>query len=385
MATNLNNFVIRTLTCFTLWALFSYSAVAQDPDSVVAVDSLLLELQRDLGALTPSLPRQNTFRARPATNPDISVIGDIRALIFSEGERNFDFELHEVETAFKSVIDPFARAEIYIAAHNEDGDIEFELEEAYLTTLALPHQLQLKAGKFRSNVGKINRIHPHALPFPDIPLVYENYFGLEGLNDQGVGLSWLIPNNSFYQEVSLEITRGPHHSPSFDVAGNNRFLYTTHLKNFWDLSADATLELGVSGLSGPNQRGMTSFLGGADLTYKWKPVRFNTYQSFTAQMEVFLSKMETNDDDISTWGFYALASYQFAGRWFFTGRFDHSDLPDDPDWNENGFSATLTWYVTEFQKIEFGIRRRWSEHFDSMYTGVVRAVFVMGTHGAHEY
>ena len=374
-----------TFIVFFLTALFGLSAAAQDPDSVVAADSLLLELQREIGAITPPPSRPSDTRSRPTTNPDISVIGDVRALYFSEGNRNFDLELHEVETAFKSVIDPFARADVYIAAHNEDGEIEFELEEAFLTTLALPNQLQLKAGKFRSNIGKINRIHPHALPFPDIPVVYTNFFGDEGLNDQGIGLSWLLPNSSFYQDISIEITRGPDHNESFQKAENNRYLYASHLKNFWDLSDDTTFELGVSGLAGPNHGGLTTLMGGVDLTYKWKPVRFNTYQSFTAQMEAFLSRMETEGGDISTWGMYALASYQLSRRWLITARFDHSDIPDDPDWNENGFSATLAWYVTEFQKIEFGLRRIWSENVESMYTGVVRAIFVIGTHGAHEY
>lgn len=366
-------------------SLFSRSVAAQDPDSVATADSLLLELQRELASLATPGPRQNSGRSRPTTNPDITVIGDTRAMYFSEGDRNFDFELHEVETAFKSAIDPFARADVYIAAASEDGEIQFELEEAFLTTLALPHQLQLKAGKFRSNVGKINRLHPHALPYTDIPIVYKNFFGREGLNDQGVGLSWLIPNSSFYQEISLEITRGPGENESFERAENNRLLYTSHLKNFWDLSRDATLELGISGLVGPNSHGMVTLMGGVDLTYKWKPVQFNTYESFVAQIETFLSRMETEGGDISTWGMYGLISYQFAARWLITGRFDHSDLPDNPDWNENGFSATLGLYVTQFQKIELGVRRIWGEHLDTLYTGVVRVIFVIGTHGAHEY
>lgn len=358
---------------------------AQDPDSAATSDSLLIQLQQELAA-SNARPQQAASRSvRPSTNPDISVIGDIRGLYESEAERSIDFALHEVETAFKSVIDPFARADVYISAHNEDGEIEFELEEAYLTTLSLPHRFQLKAGKFRSNVGKINRTHPHALPFVDIPAVYENYFGHEGLNDQGVGLSWLLPNSSFYQELSVEVTRGPDHGESFEAAENNRFLYTAHLKNFWDLSGNSTFELGLSALAGPNHVGMTTYMGGVDATYKWKPVRFNTYQSFVAQFEMFVSGMQTSDEDINTQGLYAMASYQFSPRWSIIGRFDHSDLPDDPDWNENGFSGTLAWFVTEFQKIELGVKRIWSDQLDTMYTGVIRAIFVIGTHGAHEY
>lgn len=365
--------------------VFSQNSNAQDPDSVATQDSLLIQLQREMGMVDSAPNRQQVARSRPSTNPEISLIGDTRAWYVSDGERTLDVSLHEVETAFKSVVDPFARADIYIAAQSEDGEIVFELEEAYLTTLALPHQLQLKAGKFRSNIGKINRTHPHALPFPDIPTVYENYFGEEGLNDQGVGISWLLPNRSFYQEITVELTRGPAENESFEASETNRFLYTSHLKNFWDLSDDATFELGVTGIAGPNREGLTTWIAGVDATFKWKPVQFNTYQSFTAQVETFFSRMEIEDSNISTWGMYALASYQLARRWLIIGRLDHSDIPDDPTWNENGLSATLGWYITEFQKIEFGVKRTWSDHLDTVYSAVVRAIFVIGTHGAHEY
>ena len=106
MSRTLKGNLILSLVLFVLTSLYGQSVVAQDPDSVATADSLLLELQRDLAAMTPSQPRQNSRRPRPTTNPDISVIGDTRALYFSDGERNFDFDFHEVETAFKSVIDP---------------------------------------------------------------------------------------------------------------------------------------------------------------------------------------------------------------------------------------------------------------------------------------
>lgn len=379
----------KTLAVILLLVVGIPSAFAQEPDSTAAPDSLLLQLQRDMAEITAAsidpISAGSTQRSRPTTNPDISLIGDVRALYFSEGDRNVDLALHEVEIAFKSVVDPYARADVYVAATNEDGEIHFELEEAYLTTLALPHQLQLKAGKFRSNIGKINRLHPHSLPYPDMPAVYTRFFGEEGLNDQGVGLSWLLPNRTFYQELSFEITRGPGESESFSTSEENRLLYTSHLKNFWDLSRNSTLELGFSGLAGPNDSGHTSWIGGVDVTYKWKPIQFNTYRSFSLQVESFFSRLETGQDDISTWGMYALASYQLAQRWAVIGRYDYTDLPDDPDWNESAISATIAWYATEFQKLELGTRSSWRDGVDADLQAIFRVVFVLGTHGAHEY
>ena len=376
---------------FRRWVLISLLvgihtvATAQEPDTTAAADSLLQELEREMAATQPPPSQQAVPRTRPSTNPDISVIGDARAWYVSEGPRNVDAELHEVEIAFRSVIDPFARADIYISIAHEDGEFEFELEEAFLTTLSLPFLLQLRAGKFRSTVGKINRIHPHALPFIDTPAVYTNFFGEEGLNDQGASLSWLVPNPSFFQELTVEVTRGPGESKSFAVNEGNKLLYTGHLKNFWDLSEDATLELGLSGIAGPNEDNRTSWLSGVDVTYKWKPLQFNTYRSLTLQAEAFVSRKETDDATITAWGMYALLNYQLTRRSFLVGRFDHADLPDDASWNENAVSTTLGWYLTEFQKLELGLKTSWGPEMDQTYQALVRLVFVIGTHGAHEY
>jgi len=319
------------------------------------------------------------------SNPDISLISDVRAWYTSEGPRNVDMELHEVETSFRSVIDPFARADIFVGMGHDNGEFAFELEEAYLSTLSLPYQLQVKAGKFRSNVGKINRLHPHSLPFIDVPAVYANFFGDEGLNDQGFGVNWLIPNMRFYQELSVEVTRGPAENVSFEYTEGNKMLYTSHLKNFWDLSDNASLEFGLSGLTGPNNLGLNTTMFGADLTYKWKPLQFNTYKSLTIQLEAFQSRKEMGSSTIKASGMYALVNYQLARRWFLSSRFDHADLPEDPDWNEKAVSTTLGWYLSEYQKIELGGRTSWGPGLDQSYQALLGIVFVIGTHGAHEY
>jgi hypothetical protein len=368
--------------------LLGYTAHAQVVTDTTSADSLLIqELARELGASQQGTPPTTTTRTAPSVNPNISVIGDFRAWYASDRSRNVDAEIHEVETALQAAVDPYARADFYIAmGHEEDGEFAFELEEAYLSTLSLPYRLQLRAGKFRSIYGKLNRTHPHALPFIDTPAIYANYLGDEGLNDQGLSLSWLLPNPRFFQDLTLEVTRGPGESPVFATSEENRLLYVGHLKNFWDLSADATLELGFSGAAGPNEAGRTSWLGGVDLTYRWKPLRFNTYRSVTLQAESFFSRYEAGSGvSIDTWGFFVLGSYQLSRRLFLIGRFDHSDLPDDPSWDENVASATLGWNATEFQKIELGLRTADTAGQDRDYQVLLRAVFVIGAHGAHEY
>ncbi|MEZ4700450.1 MAG: hypothetical protein R2834_08975 [Rhodothermales bacterium] len=364
-------------------------AWAQEQDTTLsAADSLLIEeLAREMGAVAPDPAPAAVARTAPSLNPNISVIGDFRAGYASAGDRHVDAEFHEMEAVLQSVVDPYARGDFFIAAgHDGEGGYEFELEEAFLTTLSLPFRLQARAGKFRSAFGKINRLHPHALPYIDTPSVYANFLGDEGLNDQGLSVSWLLPNPRFFQDLTVEVTRGPGENVSYVKSDSDRLLYVGHLKNFWDLSADATLEVGFSGAAGPNEAGFTTWLGGIDATFKWKPVQFNTYHSFTLQAETIASRSETDAEAaVSAMGFYALASYQAAKRIFLVARVDSSDLPDDPDWNERAVSATLGWYATEFQKLELGLRVAEASGMERNAQLLVRAIFVIGSHGAHEY
>lgn len=328
-------------------------------------------------------------RTAPSTNPNMSVIGDFRAWYQTPARRHLDAEFNEAEIALQSVVDPYARADFFlsIARDPENGKFGIDLEEGYLTTLDLPLHLQLKAGKFRSSFGKINSLHPHALPFISLPNVYQNYLGDEGLNDEGVSLSWLVPNPfEFYQELTIEATRGPAKSPSFVRSEVDRFLYTGHVKNFWDLTDNATLELGLSGATGPNVAGFSTFLGGVDLTYKWKPLQFNTYQSLVLQTEMLWSDKKVGTDQrVKSWGMYSLATYQLAKRWFLTSRFDYSNTPDNASFVDHGFSGILGWYATEFQKVELEVKTTTSNSHDNVHQIVLRSIFVIGAHGAHAY
>ena len=139
------------------------------------------------------------------TNPNMSVIGDFRMSYQSPAQRHVDAEFHEAEIALQSVVDPYARADFFLSVARDPvaGTFGLDLEEAYLTSLDLPAALQLKVGKFRSAFGKINSIHPHRLPFIDVPNANVHYLGEDGLNDEGLSLSWLVPNPmDFYQELT---------------------------------------------------------------------------------------------------------------------------------------------------------------------------------------
>src|SRR4029077_13034352 len=156
----------------------------------------------------------------------------------------------------------------------------------------------------------------------DLPNAYVNLFGQEGLNDEGVSLSWLLPNNALYQELIVQTTSGFSESPAFARSEGNHLVYLAHLKNFFTLSDNATLELGLTGISGTNDSARITDIAAADLTYKWKPVQMNTYRSVTFQSELYYSHNNNAlNSSVNSLGLYSFVQYQLAKRWFLTGRY----------------------------------------------------------------
>jgi hypothetical protein len=363
---------------------FCLSQVTADSTSK---DSLLLkQIEEQMKTTPPPVTQQP--RSSLSFNPDIGVIGDFRGSYISKGQKNFDLYLNETEVSLQATVDPYARADFFLSFGRDPatGKYGVEVEEGYLTTLSLPARLQLKAGRFRSAIGRINTVHPHALPFIDMPNAYVNYFGEEGLKDEGLSLSWLLPTNAFYQEILFQVTSGYSEAPAFARSEGNRLLYVGHLKNFFTLNDDNTLEIGLSCISGPNDSARVSNMGVVDLTYKWKPVKLNTYHSLTWQSEFYFNHADLTDNySMSSFGMYSFIQYQLAKRWFLTGRYDYAQKPFDKTLKENAYSLTAGWYATEFSKLEFETKTTDDNIDKRFYQAWLRWIFVIGAHGAHQY
>ncbi len=369
--------------------LISKTTTAQVPaDSTAADSALLKQIEQQMQSNNQPAQQPQQTRSTLSFNPDIGVIGDFQGSYISKGNKNFNAYLNETELSLQATVDPYARADFFLSFARDPvtGKYGVEVEEGYLTTLSLPAQLQLKVGKFREAVGRINPTHPHALPFIDLPNAYVNYFGEEGLNDEGASLSWLIPNKKFYQEIVFQTTSGLSESPTFYRGDNNHLIYLGHLKNFFTLSDNATLELGLTGLTGPNDSSRTTSIAAADLTYKWKPVQMNTYRSVTWQSEFYYGHANLMENfSVNSFGLYSFLQYQLAKRWFLTGRYDYAQKPYDKDIVEQAWSLTAGWYATEFSKIELEGKTTDDNIEKRYYQAWLRWIFVIGAHGAHQY
>jgi len=368
------------------------NAMAQQDTTKIAVDSLLIkQLQQQMAATSQPPPQQvATLRTAPSTNPDLSAIGDFRSSYTSIGRRKVETYLNELELQVASVVDPYARAE-FLFSFGKDldtGELGIELEVGTLTSLSLPHQLQITLGKFKPQFGKVNVLHPHYFSFVDFPQMTKNFFEEEGMFMEGVSASWLVPNPyDFYQELVVEVGRaGSEPNASLVQGETDRLLYIGHLKNFFALTDNATLEVGLSALNGPTQYHFSTTMLGFDLTYKWKPLQFNTYKSFTWQNEALVNRSKISGNDIiKTYGGYSYAEYQIRKRWFTGIRYDYAGLPDTKGQRDQAASLLLRFQPTEFQILALQYKYTDSNYARNYSQVVLRAIFGIGKHAAHAY
>lgn len=299
------------------------------------------------------------------------------------------FTVQGVELTLDGAVDPYLRATANVVfGLNTAGESFLELEECYAETVALPAGLQLRAGQFFTEFGRINAQHPHGWDFVDAPLVTARFLGPDGLRNPGARLSWLAPT-PFYSELFLtaqnsagetahsfrgtagesehehgtggaEGAMEPFGRPLVEtrVRGAGDLLYSARYAASFDFGANSehTLLAGVSGAWAPNGTGggARTQLYGADIFWKWKPASHHKGFPFvSAQAEVLLRRytaagavLEHDDEgdaddhaagageeehghvlpreSLWDWGVYAQANYGFRTGWVASVRADYA-------------------------------------------------------------
>lgn len=346
---------------------------------------------------TPPAPAPVTA-AGPASkmfNPDTSVIANfLGAAGRNDRSEQPALQLSEAEVSFQAVVDPYARADVYLAA-GPDG---LEVEEGYVTFTSLPAGLLLKAGKMRANFGKVNTLHTHALPTADRPLVTDNLVGgEEGLSDGGLSLSKLLPNSLLYLEAIGEVYGS--HSASFSSSKRSKLTYVGRARAYRDLTEGTNLDLGASVAYGPgNFDGWTGPLFatdpgdldkrliGVDVSFRYRPLRRAIYRRLNLRSEFVWSRQDMpTGEPARAFGFYSLGELQFARRWYIGARADRSGRTFDPDVVDKGGSVFLTYWPSEFSQVRGQFRR--TRYGDDVTANEVlfQLSFSIGAHGAHVF
>jgi len=353
--------------------------------------------------------------------------------------RRRGFTVQNIELSFSGAVDPYFTGEAHIVYLIDPvvGDTRVELEEAFLTTQALPLGLQLKGGFYFTEFGIINQTHPHAWDWLDQPVINTRLFGPDGLRQAGVRLGWLTPL-PWYSEVQVGVqnANGETASSFFaneeffeerpiggrpfvaqDVRNLGDLLYLARWVNSWNLSDTVTTKAGFSGLYGPNATGPDgdTWIYGADLKLTWRPTNnfrgwpFVLWQSEAMNRNYRADRFfDDGDSDniidlprqtLRDWGFYTQLLYGFTYGWAAGLRYEYASgsgesvgpyagREADPFRDDrHRVSPLLAWHPSEFSRIRLQYNYDRADHLErsdahSVWLGVE---FLYGAHPAHKY
>ena len=381
-------------------------AVADTTDTLEAIEARLLG---EFGAPDSAAPAAAP-PAQPAAatlNPDLSLISDFLIDLSPEEptlENDERFQLREIEIGIQGAVDPYFRYDAFLGIH---GDA-IEVEEGYVTTLALPASLQARLGKFLVPFGKVNLTHRPELLMFDYPFVHREFFAEEGFSSTGVWGSWIGDPLGFYQELSIVGAEGmeahehgeeehaeeagePSQAQEEQGHGGGLWddlrdrLWLAHLKSSIDLSPASNLELGASWATAIVEeeaaRARTN-LYGIDVTWRWKPPRLSKYRSAFVQAEA-IWRDESGIGETRAGGF-AFAQWQISRRWHVGARGDWVE-PLEEEGTLQGGQLLVKWFPTEFSQLRLAYERQSPEAGDALDRLIFQTTFALGPHRPHAF
>jgi hypothetical protein len=335
-----------------------------------------------------------TGNAQTTTNPDISFIGDMRIIgnrgmpqDGSNGKLRLD--LHELEMAAGGYLNPYARADLTLSVSSGGIDIE----EAFATLLkGLPWNLQIKAGQYLVDFGKINSQHAHQWSWIERPLMSTRFFGEEGLKTPGLNVSTLIPVGASALTIAANLLKRPLLIGEDQLAGTPNLAGSARISFFTTFSNHSSLEAGVSGfVAGRNPAEKTSpIMGDLDLKYKWRP---DAYRSLTLVLEALVSSRRyanpgpSGIGNTTSSGTFAAIDYQFRRRYNAGFLLDYSQTPTDNKVHQTGLGFFAGFSVAEeTYRIQLLVRHdQGTALVKSFETIEVQLLWSLGPHKPHQF
>ena len=332
---------------------------------------------------TPRRP-QTEFVGRQrnasALNPEISATGDIR-LVAREGLQRDNGVAREFEVALQSALDPYSNTKIFLTFENE----EVGVEEGYIYWTGLPGRLRLDVGKFRQQLGDLNRWHLHALPETEYPLVYQRFLSAEGLSGVGLSLYTTLPVSLLggTHEVWLQGTTAES-DPLY--AGGHQPTVLFHLQNFWQLDRATYAQIGFTGAGGNNDDAdLRSRLLGLDFRLTYRPPEAGTRREITLRAEGY--RLHAADSGVTTnrYGTFVDLNARLSRRWVLGARYDWVESPRglaDTEWR---ITPSITWWESEFVFLRLEGEHASRDLEGSRNLLSLQAVWAMGPHKHETY
>lgn len=322
--------------------------------------------------------------------------------------------IDETELNFSANVDNLFRGSTTIALHEHGGETEVEIEEAYVETIALPHGMQAKAGRFFQELGYLNSHHSHADDFADRPL--PNRAFLDGnYGDDGVQASAILPTD-IYAEVGGGIFRGDDF-PGGGADGGDIGSWTAYGRVGGDAGDNTSWRLGVStlqvdGAERSANEDMVIFDGDsklyiADARITHAPTGNSADQEVILQGEYFHRDEHGTYDDMDAGtgpvayddhqsGWYAQGVYKFHPQWRAGARYSRlyaGDVPaglvgsalDNAGHDPWAAAAMVDWSNSEFSRIRAQFNREELSNGNEDNQIILQYIMSIGAHGAHPF
>jgi hypothetical protein len=339
-------------------------------------------------------------KVRPSEfNPSIGVVGETIFSYRSKGSEDtgsdrpggFDVFQRSVELNVAASVDPFAKGYVVAnaSADAQTGEANFGVEEAALQTTSLPWNLELKAGRFFGEFGRLSYIHDHELPFVNRPLVLNQYIGGESRTD-GAQINWLLPV-PHYVSLTLGVGVGFGGDSPLNNPGSYRSLsglnYFGRLSTYFDLTPDWNIETGISGLINPSTQDRGGVLvqpngstltekerrvAGLDLKLNWIPLRNNQFRGFTWGNELLYSDSrylfdpdgslnpanpmpglsgDEFEGNMGALGLYSYLTYKWHRQWSGGFLFDYVQNAQNRHDETFAYSPYITWALSHWNQL----------------------------------
>lgn len=305
-----------------------------------------------------------------------------------------------------------------LSAHSDGSKVEVEAEEAWVQTRTLPAGLQLRAGRFSSQLGYLNEQHSHSDDFVERPLLYRAFLGGHWFDD-GVRLNWTAPTD-LYLRLGAEVFRGRQLVPEA-ASSRNPGAVVLSAKAGGDWGASQSWQAGLSflhnrreaaveaheeeeeGEEHGHEEGHSHAHGAAysgermwvgELAWKWAPDGNNARQQVRVAYEYArvtgLNRYATSSDRHSAQ--YLSVVWRFAPTWEVGARHDllrvrepHEDHFDDARLRES--AVMVAWKPSHRQTLRLQFTRQHGAVGFAEANRAVQLHYVLsfGAHAAHTY
>jgi hypothetical protein len=336
--------------------------------------------------------------AQTTINPDISAIGDIRMFMHSDSLRptesnEFNLQTPNLELMVSGYLNPYSRADAVLAW---EGDENASIEELYATVMrGLPLDMNLRAGKYRLEFGRLNTVHPHAYSFVNVPLPHEQFFGEEGLNDMALRASFALPTGKMYTELMGAVLKGDilqgeeeakSELPEDTIETHIKPGFFGRLTTSTSVSENAELALGLSTVTAEHDRDehLRTWISGLDFKYKWRP---NRYTSLTVEGELLRnSREQTEPDKLVSWGGYAYVDYRFHQEYNAGSIYEYTEAKDNNEVKQTRYGLFVGFAPIEETSL-VRLVGNWTDldEQDSFWTMTLQFVFSLGPHQPHNF